>query len=75
MDVERPIEQTLYKKEQYEIAENIIKNGFKLYANDINLFKKIFVEKSRKDLILISRAYYELTKKCIYDNIIEGNIP
>ena len=74
MDTERSKEQTLFKKESYEIAENIIKNGFKLYINDINLFKKIFVEKSRKDLILISRAYYELTKKCLYDDIIEGNI-
>ena len=74
MDTERSKEQTLFKKESYEIAENIIKNGFKLYINDINLFKKIFVEKSRKDLILISRAYYELTKKCLYDDIIGDNI-
>lgn len=74
MEVERPKEQTLSKKEPYEIAQNIIKNGFKLYAKDIYLFKKIFVEKSRKDLILISRAYYELTKNCLYDDIIEINI-
>ena len=73
MDTERPLEQTLVKNEPFKIAEEIIKNGIKSYINDINMFKNTFVEKSRKDLILISRSYFELSKKCLYDDIIEEN--
>ena len=73
MDTERPLEQTLVKNEPFKIAEEIIKNGIKSYINDINMFKNTFVEKSRKDLILISRTYFELSKKCLYDDIIEEN--
>ena len=74
MDNERPLEQTISKNQAYEIVEEISKNGIQLYSKDVNMFKKIFVEKSRKDLILISRAYYEIRKKCLYDDILE-NIP
>ena len=74
MDNERPLEQTISKNQAYEIVEEISKNGIQLYSKDVNIFKKIFVEKSRKDLILISRAYYEIKKKCLYDDILE-NIP
>lgn len=74
MDNERPLEQTISKNRAYEIVEEISKNGIQLYSKDVNMFKKIFVEKSRKDLILISRAYYEIKKKCLYDDILE-NIP
>ena len=74
MDNERPLEQTISKNQAYEIVEEINKNGIHLYSKDVNMFKKIFVEKSRKDLILISRAYYEIKKKCLYDDILE-NIP
>ena len=74
MDNERPLEQTISKNQAYEIVEEISKNGIQLYSKDVNMFKKIFVEKSRKDLILISRAYYEIKKKCLYDDILE-NIP
>ena len=73
MDTERPLEQTLVKNEPFKIAEEIIKNGIKSYINDINMFKNTFVQKSRKDLILISRSYFELCKKCLYDDIIEEN--
>jgi annexin A7/11 len=69
MDVERSSEQTLIKNEPYKIAEEIIKNGIKLYTKDINMFTNTFVKKSRKDLILISRAYFELSKKSLYDAI------
>ena len=74
MNNERPLEQTISKNQAYEIVEEISKNGIQLYSKDVNMFKKIFVEKSRKDLILISRAYYEIKKKCLYDDILE-NIP
>ena len=53
MDIERPLDQTVSGKEAYDMANELIKNGLKIYVNDINLFKKIFVEKSNKDLILI----------------------
>ena len=69
MDSDRPEEQTLSGDEAYEIAQEIIKNGIKVYATDAELFKKVFVEKSRIDLILVSRAYYELTEKCLYEAI------
>ena len=74
MDTERPLEQTISKDEEFEIAKEIIKNGINSYATDVNLFKKIFIEKSRKDLILISRAYYQLGKKCLYDDIVKEYI-
>ena len=69
MDFERPLEQTISGNEAYDTANFLIKNGLKAYGTDVNLFKKVFVEKSREDLILISRAYYELSKKSIYDTI------
>lgn len=69
MDIERPLEQTISGDEAYDSAKELIKNGLKVYGTDLNLFKKIFVEKSREDLILISRAYYELSKKSLYEAI------
>ena len=74
MDIERPMEQTVSKEDIYNIADDILKKGIKEYANDVNLFKKYFVEKSRKDLILISRAYNEKENKCLYDEIFEENV-
>ena len=69
MDIERPLDQTISGNEAYDTAKELIKNGLKLYGSDINLFKKVFVEKSREDLILISRAYNELNNKSLYDAI------
>ena len=74
MDIERPMEQTVSKEDIYNIADDILKKWIKEYANDVNLFKKYFVEKSRKDLILISRAYNEKENKCLYDEIFEENV-
>lgn len=73
IDVERPLEQTISKDLAYEITKEIIKNGIKFYVTDVSLFKNFFIKKSRKDLILISRAYFELEKKCLFDEIIENN--
>jgi annexin A7/11 len=69
MDCERPLEQTISGSDAYETANDLIKNGLKIYGTDVNLFKKVFVEKSREDLILISRAFFELSKKSLYDAI------
>ena len=74
MDSDLPEEQTLSGDEAHEIAQEIIKNGTKVYATDAELFKKVLVEKSRIDLILVSRAYYELTEKCLYEAIEEENV-
>ena len=69
MDFERPLEQTISGNDAYETANELMKNGLKVYGSEVNLFKRVFVEKSREDLILISRAYYELSKKSLYDAI------
>jgi len=69
LDGDRPVDQTISGEGAYAIAKELIKNGLKDYGKDVNLFRKIFVEKSREDLILISRAYNELSGKCLYDVI------
>ena len=71
MDNDRPSEETISKKEAYEIVKDLSKNGIKVYANDLNLFKKFFILKSRKDLIMISRAYYEINKVYLFDDILK----
>lgn len=74
METDRPEEQTITKEEAYNYARDLIDQGIKQCATDVNLFKTIFVEKSRKDLILIARAYYELHQKYFYDDIIEESV-
>jgi hypothetical protein len=74
MESDRPEEQTISKEDAYNFAKDLINNGIKQYTIDVNLFKNIFVEKSRKDLILIARAYYELHQKCLYDDIVEESV-
>jgi hypothetical protein len=51
------------EKQAEEIVQEIIKNGLKEYSTDVDLFKDIFVKKSREDLIMISRKFKELDKK------------
>ena len=65
----RPSNQTIKINEAYNIAKDIIKNGVKQYGKNVNLFKEVFVDKSREDLILISRAFYELYQKTLYETI------
>ena len=74
MESDRPEEQTISKEDAYNFAKDLINNGIKQYTIDVNLFKNIFVEKSRKDLILIARAYNELHQKCLYDDIVEESV-
>ncbi len=68
LDTPRPTQQTISIDDAYNIAKEILRNGLKAYGVDGNLFKKTFVEKSREDLILISRAFFELYKKNLYDS-------
>ena len=74
MDTDRAEEQTLSGDEAYALADELISNGPKVYAEKIELYKKLFVEKSRIDLILVSRAYYEKTEKCLIEIIVEDKI-
>ena len=69
MHSQRPTKQTITVEDSYNIAKDIVKNGIKSYGENVNLFKEVFVEKSREDLILICRAFYELYQKSLYDSI------
>lgn len=72
----RPSQQTISINDAYNISKDIVKNGIKTYGKDVNLFKEVFVLKSREDLILICRAFLELYQKSLYDSIeadISGN--
>jgi annexin A7/11 len=68
LETPRPTQPTITINDAYNIAKEILRNGLKSYGTDENLFKKTFVEKSREDLILISRAFFELYKKNLYDS-------
>lgn len=69
MEVPRPMEQTISGSDAYEIAESLKDGGLEKIGTDLERFKDVFVEKSREDLILISRAYYERAQKNLYDAI------
>ena len=69
----RPSGLTLKQNDAYNIAKDIIKNGVKQYGKNVNLFKQVFVDRSREDLIMISRAFYDLYKKNLYD-VIDNEI-
>jgi hypothetical protein len=69
MEVERPMEQTISGSDAYDYAEKLKNGDLASSGTDIEIFKNVFIEKSREDLILISRAYYDVTKKNLYDAI------
>ena len=69
----RPSGLTIKPNDAYNIAKDIIKNGIKQYGKNVNLFKQVFVDRSREDLIMISRAFYDLYKKNLYD-VIDNEI-
>jgi len=66
---QRPMNPTIQIKEAYDIAKDIIKNSVKQYGKNVDLFKQVFIDKSREDLILISRAFFDLYKKNFYEII------
>ena len=74
MEVERPMEQTISGSDAYEFAEELKNGELANIGTDVEKFKTVFVEKSREDLILISRAYYEKTQKNLYE-AIEAEVP
>lgn len=64
LNTPRDTENTIQSEKQAEqIVQEIIKNGLKKYSTEVDLFKDIFVKKSREDLIMISREFKELDKK------------
>ena len=69
----RPSGLTIKPNDAYNIAKDIIKSGVKQYGKNVNLFKQVFVDRSREDLIMISRAFYDLYKKNLYD-VIDNEI-
>lgn len=71
MNTERPNDQTISGGDAYEAADLLTNGGLANIGVNVEQFKEIFVEKSREDLILISRAYYERTQKSLYDAIDE----
>ena len=66
---QRPMNQTIEINQGYNIAKDLVKNGIKQYGTNVKLFKEVFIDKSRSDLILISRAFFDLYKKNLYDTI------
>lgn len=69
LEVERPLQQTISGNDAYEIATQLNEKGLKNYGKDVDLFREVFLDKSREDLILIARAYNEKFKKNLYDAI------
>ena len=68
MDTVRREEKLLSNDDAYVIAKEIKENDSKIFEDE-NIFKNIFLEKSREDLILISRAFFELYKINLYEYI------
>ena len=62
LDTERQVGKHIDIKEAENLVEEMLKKGLKVYGTDLKLFKKVFVEKSREDLIIISRIYFIKTK-------------
>ena len=69
MDIPRGEGKTISSNnDAYKLAKIIKEKNFQIF-DDENLFKNIFLEKSREDLILISRAFFELYEINLYDYI------
>ena len=62
-ETERPEGKHLELKEAEQIVDEILKKGLKVYGTDLDLFKKVFVLKSREDFILISRVFFKNNPK------------
>ena len=63
MDSERPEGKHIDINEAEKIVQEIYKNGLKAYGTNLELFKNVFVNKSREDFILISRIFYKNNPK------------
>ena len=63
LDTEREEGKHLNVEQAEKIVEEIFKRGLKNYGTNLELFKKVFVEKSREDFILISRVFFKNNPK------------
>ena len=63
LDTEREEGKHLNVEQAEKIVEEIFKRGLKTYGTNLELFKKVFVEKSREDFILISRVFFKNNPK------------
>ena len=59
------------EKQAGDAAQEIIVKGLKNYGKDVELFKNLFVKRSREDLIAISREFknQEKKKRNLYDAV------
>lgn len=62
-ETERPEGKHLKLNEAEQIVDEMLKKGLKVYGTDLDLFKKVFVLKSREDFILISRVFFKNNPK------------
>ncbi len=64
------------EKQAGDAAQDIIIKGLKKYGTDVELFKNLFVKRSREDLIMICREYKRMDKKKrnLYD-AVEDTVP
>ena len=62
-ETERPEGKHLELNEAEQIVDEMLKKGLKVYGTDLDLFKKVFVLKSREDFILISRVFFKNNPK------------
>jgi hypothetical protein len=63
LDTEREEGKHLNVEQAEKIVEEIFKRGLKNYGTNLELFKKVFVQKSREDFILISRVFFKNNPK------------
>ena len=63
LDTEREEGKHLNVEQAEKIVEEIFKRGLKTYGTNLELFKKVFVQKSREDFILISRVFFKNNPK------------
>ena len=73
LETEREEGKHLEVKDAEKIVGEMLDRGLKSYGTNIDLFKKVFVEKSREDFVLISRVFYKNNpkKKNLYQSCDE----
>lgn len=70
---ERPLKLTISDDRAKRIAKEIKSKGIKEYEKNLDLFKYLFCDKSRKDLIKILRSYNELFGESLI-NVIKRDL-
>ena len=68
MDTNRSNEKMVSYEDAYNYAKMIKELDINIFSNE-NIFKSLFIEKSREDLVLISRAFFELYKINLYKHL------